>query len=39
VGELIRNGLVGPEIPPGIEDNTAAIVQHAGGAPAAIDTR
>jgi predicted dehydrogenase len=28
-----------PEIPAGIEDNTAAIVQHAGGALAAIDTR
>jgi predicted dehydrogenase len=30
---------VNPEIPPGIEDNTAAIVQHASGALAAIDTR
>ena len=30
---------VNPEIPAGIEDNTAAIVQHAGGALAAIDTR
>jgi len=30
---------VNPRIPPGIEDNTAAIVQHASGALAAIDTR
>lgn len=30
---------VNPEIPAGIEDNTAAIVQHAGGALATIDTR
>lgn len=30
---------VNPRVPPGIEDNTAAIVQHASGALAAIDTR
>jgi predicted dehydrogenase len=30
---------VNPEIPAGIEDNTAAIVRHASGALAAIDTR
>ncbi|BCB76494.1 hypothetical protein GCM10022251_23200 [Phytohabitans flavus] len=30
---------VNPEIPADIEDNTAAIVQHEGGALAAIDTR
>jgi predicted dehydrogenase len=30
---------VNPQIPADIEDNTAAIVQHAGGALAAIDTR
>jgi predicted dehydrogenase len=30
---------VNPQIPPDIEDNTAAIVRHASGALAAIDTR
>ncbi|WP_422771124.1 Gfo/Idh/MocA family protein [Plantactinospora sp. WMMC1484] len=30
---------VDPDVPPEIEDNTAAIVRHAGGALAAIDTR
>lgn len=30
---------VNPSIPPGIEDNTAAILQHSSGALAAIDTR